>query len=490
MVIKEVGNLNYSGGGMLLVHDIMNNLRNQKDQQGVVWIVGIYVLFSFLWIYLSDSILGLLVDDPDLITLISELKGAVFVVVTAILLHQLISRYMRQSRQAEKALDENRKLMHAIIEGVTDSIYVKDANGRYLFLNSAAARFSGKDAGEVIGRDDFSLLTPEEARPVMEMDRRVMQTRVTQTYEEMFPSAAGKTTTFLSTKGPLIDSTGNVTGLFVIARDITERKQAEEELRRAKETAEEANRAKSQFLANMSHELRTPMSGVLGMLEVVLDGHLEAEQRDYIQTAYNSAISLVSILNDILEMTKIEAGRITIEDKPFVLRECVAIAADIFVSEARRKGLDFIVTVDEGLPDTVTGDSLRVQLILTNLVANAVKFTKRGKVEVHVSSGSSISDGKRDVTFSVEDTGIGIPNEMKQRIFRPFSQVDDSDTRRYGGTGLGLAISKHIVELMGGTIFFESDEGKGCRFVFSVPFNETTATPSHERELCRPEGDG
>jgi PAS domain S-box-containing protein len=450
----------------------MKVLRNQNDRQAVAWIVGIYALFSFLWIYLSDSIMGLLVHDPDLITRISELKGAAFVVVTAILLHQLISRYMRQSRQSEMALDENRKLMHAVIEGVTDSIYVKDADGRYLFLNSAAARFIGKDAGEVIGRDDLFLLTQEEARSVMEMDRRVMETGVTLTYEEMFPSAAGKTTIFLSTKGPLNDSSGKVCGLFVIARDISERKQAEEELSRAKKTAEAANRAKSQFLANMSHELRTPMSGVLGMLEVVLGGQLEAQQRDYIQSAYNSAISLVRILNDILEMTKIEAGRITIENKPFVLRECVAIAADIFVSEARRKGLEFTVTVDERLPDTVIGDSLRVQLILSNLVANAVKFTERGTVEVHVSAGSRSSGEKRDITFSVEDTGIGIPNEMKHLIFRTFSQVDDSDTRRYGGTGLGLAISKHIVELMGGTIFYESDEGKGSRFVFTVPVHD------------------
>jgi signal transduction histidine kinase len=332
----------------------MKNKPDHTDRLDAVRIVAVYAVFSSLWIYLSDSALGLLARDPATMIRLSKFKGIAFIVLSALLLYRLIIRHVQESRDAEKVLKE------------------------------------------------------------------------------------------------------------------------------AKESAEAANRAKSQFLANMSHELRTPMSGVLGMLEVVLGGHLEAEQRDYIRTAYNSAISLVSILNDILEMTKIEAGRITIEDKPFVLRDCVAIAADIFASEAQRKGLDFIVTVDEDLPDTVIGDSLRVQLILTNLVANAVKFTERGKVEVHVYSGSSISGEKRDVTISVNDTGIGIPDEMKHRIFRPFSQVDDSDTRGYGGTGLGLVISKHIVELMGGTIFFESDEGNGCRFVFTVPLNETTATPSHE----------
>ena len=446
----------------------------EKDQRAVVWIVAIYALFSFMWIYLSDILLGLLIHDTGLITRLSVFKGFAFVVVTAILLHQLISRYMRQSRLAEKALDENRNLMQAIIEGVSDPIYVKNANGRYLLFNSAAARFTGKDARDVIGRDDFFLFSPEEARTVMEADRLVVESGVTQIYEELLISADGKTTLFLSTKGPLLASSGKVVGLFGIARDITKSKQAEEELLRAKETAETANRAKSQFLANMSHELRTPMSGMLGMLEVVLGGNLEEQQRDYIRTAHSSASSLVRILNDILEMTKIEAGRITLDEKPFVLRDCVSVAADIFVPEARRKGLDFTVTVDDDLPDAVIGDSLRVQLILTNLVANAVKFTERGRVEVHVSAENS-SDGKRDYTFSVKDTGIGIPTEMKHLIFRPFSQVDDSDTRGYGGTGLGLVISKHIVELMGGTIFFESDEGKGCRFVFTVPLHETTA---------------
>lgn len=263
----------------------------------------------------------------------------------------------------------------------------------------------------------------------------------------------------------------------LISRYVQEFRESEQALMEAKETAEAANRAKSQFLANMSHELRTPMSGMLGMLEVVLGGQLDDKQRAYLGTAYNSAHSLVRILNDILEMTKIEAGRIILEEKPFVLRDCVSVATDLFVPEALRKGLDFSVSLDAGLPDTVIGDSLRLQLILTNLVANAVKFTEQGRVEVHVSTESS-RDSKRSYTFSVTDSGIGIADEMKHRIFRPFSQVDDSDTRRYGGTGLGLVISKHIVELMGGSIYFESSSGHGSRFAFTLPLPETAGADS------------
>ncbi len=324
----------------------MTKESEHTDRLCALRIVFVYVVFSSLWIYLSDSLLNLLTHNTATMTRISEFKGIAFIVLSSLLLYRLIIGHAHDSRESEKALKE------------------------------------------------------------------------------------------------------------------------------AKEAAEEANRAKSQFLANMSHELRTPMSGVLGMLEVVLGGHLEAEQRDYILTAYNSAGSMVRILNDILEMTKIEAGRIAIEDKPFILRECVALAADIFAAEARRKGLTFIVTVDERLPETMIGDSLRVQLILMNLVSNAVKFTRRGNVEVYVNADDGLSGGKLDVTFSVRDTGIGIADDMKHRIFLPFSQVDDSDTRSYGGAGLGLVISKRIVDLMEGTIFFESEEGKGSRFVFTVPLQE------------------
>jgi len=259
----------------------------------------------------------------------------------------------------------------------------------------------------------------------------------------------------------------------VVLSDISERKKAEEALHQAKEAAEIANRTKSQFLANMSHELRTPMTGVLGMLDLALIGNLEEEPREFIEAAHASARSLVRILNDILDVTKIEAGKFSIISKPFLIEKCLENACNIFFPVARNKGLDFNCTVADNVPKTLVGDQARLIQVLTNLASNAVKFTEKGKVELRVVAGDSAPGGaRREVTFTVSDTGIGIPDDKKDLIFRIFSQVDETHSRSYGGAGLGLAISKEIVERMGGKIGFTSEEGKGSVFSCIIPFGE------------------
>jgi PAS domain S-box-containing protein len=249
-------------------------------------------------------------------------------------------------------------------------------------------------------------------------------------------------------------------------------------LRLAKESAESTARLKSQFLVNMSHELRTPMTGILGMLQLALEEDLTPVLRESLEMTRSSANSLLRILNDILDMAKFEAGKLLIEEKPFSLRECITQAVDIIAPEVRRKRLDFAISVAEEVPERVVGDNVRVRQVLLNLMGNAVKFTDGGSVKVLVSAGRVTADGKRNFTFSIKDTGIGIPDDKKKLLFRAFSQVDASLSRKFGGTGLGLAISKEIVELMGGTISFVSENGMGTVFSFTIPLG--TADLEHD----------
>jgi len=268
---------------------------------------------------------------------------------------------------------------------------------------------------------------------------------------------------------PCRDDRGEVTGLIGIAIDITARKRSEEEAQKAREAAEAASKAKSEFLANMSHEIRTPMNGILGMTELALDTDLTLEQREYLEMVKLSADSLLTIINDILDFSKIEAGKLEIESEPFDLRHLFQITLKSFAIRAEQKGLTLASKIDSHVPNLLLGDSGRLRQVLTNLVGNAIKFTEQGSVEVRVKAESLC---REEATLQVEvvDTGIGIPLGKQQAIFEAFAQADGSTTRKYGGTGLGLTITKKIVEMMGGVIGVESEEGKGSNFHFIVPF--------------------
>ncbi len=255
--------------------------------------------------------------------------------------------------------------------------------------------------------------------------------------------------------------------LSTIARDLRAQKQHECELRIAKEAAEAGNRAKSRFLANMSHEIRTPLNGVLGMTRVLLTTELSVEQRRYAEIVISSSENLLSIVNQILDLSKIEAGKVVLEEATFEVAEIFEGAMQVLEPEARRKGLAFTCEVAPNVPSVLRGDPLRLRQVLTNLTGNAIKFTQRGHVRVRVTAGV-VEHGRVTLRVSVEDTGIGIPPERTQALFSPFVQADESTTRKFGGTGLGLAISKQLVELMGGEIAFESRPGQGSRFEFTA----------------------
>ena len=364
---------------------------------------------------------------------------------------------------AEEASEKQReqwKLLKTVMETIPSPMFYKDLQGRYVGCNPAFEEFVGEPKNEILGRTIFEFTSRHLAERFAEKDAELINNPGKQSYTWQVTRPDGKQREIVFNKATITDDDGSVIGIVCIMSDITE-------LMEARRQAEQANVAKGQFLANMSHEIRTPMNGVIGMTTLLLDTDLDETQRDYVETIRTSGDSLLCVINDILDYSKIEAGKLVLQHEPFNLQEMLDDCLDILAPRAAEKGLALLCDVAHDVPVNVVSDSGRIRQVLLNLAGNAVKFTESGEVRINVAREWETGD-RIALRFSVVDTGIGIAAKDQVSLFDSFFQVDGSYTRRFGGTGLGLTISKQLVGLLGGTIEVRSEAGKGAAFTFTV----------------------
>ena len=399
---------------------------------------------------------------------------------------------IEERKQAECALLESEGRLADIINFLPDATFVIDRDGRVIAWNRAIEKMTEVKAEKMLGKGDYEYALPfyGEKRPMLidatvgtdqDLDRIYVnvkrQADGSLVAEAYISRLRDRMAYLLCSASALYDSDGRYWGAIESIRDITDRKHVEMELQRSKEEAELATRAKSEFLANMSHEIRTPMNAVIGLTGLLLDENLTEKQREYVEIIRNSGDTLLSIINNILDLTKIEANMIELECQPIEMQSCIEACIDIVASSAFEKGLKIAYTIQDDTPEMFLADPTRLNQVLINLLHNAVKFTKMGEVSVSV-SGTKLDDDYYELHFTVKDTGIGISKEKIGLLFQSFSQVDASIARRYGGTGLGLSICKKLVEMMGGRIWVESEVEKGSAFHFVIPAKSTVTQPN------------
>jgi two-component system sensor histidine kinase/response regulator len=389
-----------------------------------------------------------------------------------------LHRQIGERARAENALQQ-------IMDHSLDVICTFDAEGRFLRVNRACELIWGYRPDELIGQPFMEMVHPDDRQKTIAIDASILSGVPENGFENRYLRKNGTVVPILWTANWSEALQINV----CVARDMTARKQMEAELLRAKETAEAANRAKSEFLASMSHEIRTPMNGIIGMTDLVLETELDREQREYLGIAKTSAHALLGLINDILDFSKIEAGKLDLEQIDFSLRDCIGRMLKPLGIRADQKGLELTAEILADVPDHLIGDPMRLRQILINLVDNGIKFTACGDVMLRVAVESATEDDHY-LHFSVSDTGIGIPPAKRELIFEAFAQADGSTTRTHGGTGLGLAIASQLVQAMGGRIWVESTVSRGTTFHFTVrlPVRHTLAPDVRHADPRRLEG--
>ncbi|WP_045213151.1 PAS domain S-box protein [Desulfonatronovibrio magnus] len=394
-----------------------------------------------------------------------------------------------ESKLLQERLAQEKEFLQQIIDSSPNPIFAKDWHGRHTLANTRVAELFGTTKEAMLGKTDYDMTaTQEEIQAFLRDDREVMLTgKPKHIPQESLTDSQGQVRWFQTTKVPLmLSSDPKKRQVMGIATDITHRMESEHRIQIAREEAEAANRAKSEFLANMSHEIRTPMNAVIGLSQLLLQTSLDDRQRDYLTKISTSSRMLLGIINDILDYSKIEAGKLELDMHTFKVDELLDQMKTLFGSNAEVKGLELIFNIHSNVPRVLKGDSLRLGQVFTNLLGNAVKFTEKGHVELVVqkaegriqraevrgqrseAAGREFEPETVRLLFEIKDTGIGMDNDQIQKLFQPFAQADTSTTRRYGGTGLGLVISRKLVQRMGGELQVESRPGKGSNFYFNI----------------------
>jgi PAS domain S-box-containing protein len=407
---------------------------------------------------------------------------------------ETLERQVAETRKAEASVRESQELYHSLVENIPHAVIRKDLNGVWTFSNSLSVDLLGFNfkRSELVGKTDFDLFAPAQAESIRAADRKVMETgevlEGVNKLELREGQSPGRTTFYQWVRVPVRDAAGRIAGVQVVVWDVTEAKVAEEELRRAKESADAANQAKSSFLANMSHELRTPLNAIIGYSEMLAEEAENLGDKDYLpdlQKIQGAGKHLLGLINDILDLSKIEAGKMTLYLERFdvakVVNEIAATVQPLVAKNGNRLEIDCPPDIGE-----MRADLTKVRQALFNLLSNASKFTEKGTITLRVTKESGVrsqeSEAGQDfrrsspdswllnsVSFRVTDTGIGMTPEQLGRLFQAFSQADSSTTKKYGGTGLGLAISRKFCHLMGGELTVESEPGKGSTFTVSLP---------------------
>lgn len=382
-------------------------------------------------------------------------------------LNSLLKKTTEDLNNAVEALKTRAEELGILLSTIPALVYFKDTDLKYILVNKSFERFVNLPFYVIKGKMVEDLIPDYKMNNYSEMEREVIQSGLPLYNIEEFIQQEEKEVWLTSNLAPFRDTEGEIIGLVGISWDITERKKHENELQYAKEQAEEGTRAKSEFLANMSHEIRTPMNGIIGMAEILKQASLGEEETENLEILISSTRSLLSLVNDILDISKIEAGKLELEIEDFEIRKVLKDIENILYIKAEEKILDYKTFINPNVPDFLRGDPSRLKQIILNLVNNAVKFTKKGFVHIFIDDLEEHAD-EVALMIKVVDSGIGISDDGKKNLFQLFSQVDTSTTKNYGGTGLGLSIAKRLVMMMQGEIGFESKQDKGSTFWFTV----------------------